>query len=101
MCRLLSFALEALRRRGRAYIYRHVGAELLQFERVVSGYVAVRGLRACLAWAGRLEIPGRGGIREGDGDALALPAPLAGIVQRPASRHLQEIEMQPPNEEES
>ena len=87
-CRNLSVLSKALGRRGGVYIYRHVGAELLQLERVVSGYVAVRGLRACLAWAGRLEIPGRGGIREGYGDALALPAELAGIVQRPASRHL-------------
>ena len=49
-CRLLSFAPEALilhlGRRGRVYIYHHVGAELLQLERVVSGNVAVRGLGA-------------------------------------------------------
>ena len=59
-CRLLRFALEAfifvLGRSGLFYSDGHVGAELLQLERVVSGYVAVRGLRARPAWAGRLEV---------------------------------------------
>ena len=50
--------------------------------------VAVRGPGARLALAGRLEIPGRGGAREGDGDTLALLAQLVGIVQRSARRHL-------------
>ena len=69
-CRGLSFVLEALGRCGRVYIYRHVRAELLQLARVVARYVAVRGPGARLALAGRLEIPGRGGAREGDGDTL-------------------------------
>ena len=41
----LAFALEVLilylGRSGRVYVHRYVGAELLQLERVVSGYVAV------------------------------------------------------------
>ena len=84
-CRLLCFALEAfifvLGRSGLFYSDGHVGAELLQLERVVSGYAAVRGVWARVAWAGRLEVSGRGGAREGDGNALASPAhQLAGIV---------------------
>ena len=43
-------------------MYRHLRAELLQLARVVTHYVAVRGPGARLAWAGRLDIPGRGGI---------------------------------------
>ena len=39
------------------FIVSYVGAELLQHLRVVSGDVTVRGLRARLAWAGRLEVP--------------------------------------------
>ena len=66
-CRDLSFVLEALWRSGRVHIYRHLRAELLQLARVVTRYVAVRGPGARLAWAGRLDIPGRGGAREGDG----------------------------------
>ena len=80
--------LEALGRSGRVYSYRHVRAELLQLARVVARYVAVRGPGAHLALAGGLEIPGRGGAREGDGDALALLAQLVGIVQRSARRYL-------------
>ena len=72
--RLLKVAPEAPGRSGGVYIYRHLVAEMLQLERVVSGYVAVRGLGARLAWAGRLQVPCRGGTREGDADAFALPA---------------------------
>ena len=71
-CRGLSFVLEALGRSGRVYSYRHVRAELLQLARVVARYVAVRGPGAHLALAGGLEIPGRGGAREGDGDPLMV-----------------------------
>ena len=53
--------LEALWRNGRVHIYRDVRAEQLQLARVVTRYVAVRGPGARLAWAGRLDIPGRGG----------------------------------------
>ena len=60
--------------RPRLYMYRHLRAELLQLARVVTHYVAVRGPGARLAWAGRLDIPGRGGAREGDGNPPALPA---------------------------
>ena len=35
---------------GRVYIYRHLRAELLQLARVVTRYVAVRGLGARLAF---------------------------------------------------
>ena len=73
-CCGLRFVLEALWRICRVYIYRHLRAELLQLARVVTRYVAVRGPGACLALAGRLDIPGRGGAWEGDGDTLALPA---------------------------
>ena len=75
-CCGLRFALEALWRMGRVYIYRHLRAELLQLTRVVTRYVAMRGPGARLAWAGRQDIPGRGGAREGDGDLPALPALL-------------------------
>ena len=42
--RLLNVAPEAPGRSGGVYIYRHLVAEMLQLERFVSGYVAVRGL---------------------------------------------------------
>jgi hypothetical protein len=61
-----SIVLEALWRSGRVHIYRDLRAELLQLARVVTRDVAVRGPGARLAWAGRLDIPGRGGAREGD-----------------------------------
>ena len=51
-----------------------VRAELLQLARVVTCDVAVRGPGARLARAGRLEISGRGGARERDGNPPALPA---------------------------
>jgi len=73
-CRGLSFVLEALWRNGRVHIYRDLRTELLQLARVVTRDVAVRGPGARLAWAGRLDIPGRGGAREGDGNPPALPA---------------------------
>ena len=68
-CRGPSVALEALWRNGRVHINRDLRAELLQLARVVTRDVAVRGLGARLAWAGWLEIPGRGGAREGNGNA--------------------------------
>ena len=61
-------------RNGRVHIYRDVRAELLQLARVVACDVAVRGPGARLARAGRLEVPGRGGARERDGNSPALPA---------------------------
>ena len=73
-CCGLRFVLEALWRICRVYIYLHLRAELLQLAGVVTRDVAVRGPGARLAWAGRQDIPGRGGAREGDGDLLALPA---------------------------
>ena len=69
-------------------IYRHMGAELLQLARVVTRDAAVRGPGARLAGTGRQEVPGCGGVRDGDGDALALLAQLSCVVQRSASRHL-------------
>ena len=71
--------LEALWRNGRVHIYRDLRAEQLQLARVVTRDVAVRGPGARLARAGRLEIPGRGGARERDGNPPALPAQLCGI----------------------
>ena len=63
-CRLLRFALEALilylGRSGRVYVHRYLGAELLQLERVVSGYVAVGEIRGrarqaeAVTWSGAL-----------------------------------------------
>ena len=73
-CRGLSFVLEALWRNGRVHIYSDVRAELLQLARVVTCDVAVRGPGARLARAGRLEISGRGGARERDGNLPALSA---------------------------
>ena len=70
--------MEALWRSGSVYIYRHPRAELLQLARVVTRYVAVRGPGARLAFmAGRLDIPGRGGAREGDGNTPACPSGVA------------------------
>ena len=78
-CCGLRFVLEALWRICRVYIYLHLRAELLQLAGVVTRDVAVRGPGARLAWAGRQEIPGRGGARERDGNPPALPAQLCGI----------------------
>ena len=73
-CRLLCFALEAfifvLGRSGLFYSDGHVGAELLQLERVAARDMAVRGPGSSLALSGRLEVSSRGGARERDGDAL-------------------------------
>ena len=52
--RILSVLPEARGSRGGVHVYPHLRAELLQLERVVSGYVAVRGVGARVAWAGRL-----------------------------------------------
>ena len=61
---------------GRVHVYLHLRAELLQLARGAARYVAVRGPGSRLALSGRLEIPSRGGARQGDGDALALAAEL-------------------------
>ena len=61
--RLLRLMLEVLGHRGGVNGNCDVGADLLQDLRVVSGNVAVRGLRACLAWASRSKVPRRGGTR--------------------------------------
>ena len=74
--RIFSVLLEARGSRGRVHVYLHLRAELLQLARVAARYVAVRGPGSRLALPGRLEIPSRGGAREGNCDALALAAEL-------------------------
>ena len=86
--RILSVLLKAGGSRGRVHVYLHPSAELLQFARVAARYVAMQGRGPGLALPGRLEIPSRGGAREGDGDAPALATELGGVVQRLFGRYL-------------